>query len=94
MNHTHAITPLDQEPRWPEAEELYAYVQRVLARVSPSPSDLVDLGAAPGAQSIALARAGYRVTAVDLGEASDAWGNQPEGTMTSAFERAGGELVL
>ena len=34
----------------------------------PQPADLVELGAAPGVQCIALAREGYRVTAVDLGE--------------------------
>ncbi len=52
---------LGRVPAWPAAEERYRYVRSVLARESPPPADLVDLGAAPGAQSIALARAGYRV---------------------------------
>jgi 2-polyprenyl-3-methyl-5-hydroxy-6-metoxy-1,4-benzoquinol methylase len=93
MHDTPEMLP-DGDPRWPEAEELYGYVRRVLARVSPPPCALLDLGAAPGAQSVALARAGYRVTAVDLGEASDEWGNQPAGTMAAAFERTGVELVV
>ena len=88
----------DYEPTasaWPDAEELYAYVRSLLYRAAPPPADLLDLGAAPGAQSIALARAGYRVTAVDLGEAPDAWGaGSPTGTMVGAFERAGVDLVL
>ena len=85
---------LSHVPTWPAAEERYRYVRSVLARESPPPADLVDLGAAPGAQSIALARAGYRVTAVDLGEASDAWGGASEGTMASAFEQTGVGLLL
>jgi len=84
----------ERDPTWPEAEALYAYVREVLTRELPPPADLVDLGAAPGAQSISLARAGYRVTAVDLGEASDAWAGQPRGTMESALARAGIELLL
>jgi SAM-dependent methyltransferase len=84
----------ERDPTWPEAEELYAYVREVLTRELPPPADLADLGAAPGAQSISLARAGYRVTAVDLGEASEAWGGEQSGTMESALARAGVELVV
>jgi 2-polyprenyl-3-methyl-5-hydroxy-6-metoxy-1,4-benzoquinol methylase len=80
-------------PAWPAAEERYEYVRSVVSRVSPPPADLVELGAAPGVQSIAFAGIGYRVTAVDLGDASDAWGDQPEGTMTAAFADAGVRFV-
>ena len=73
------------EPAWSAAEERYAYVREVLSIIQPPPADLVELGAAPGAQCISLARDGYRVTAVDLGEAADEWGSVSNGLMTSAF---------
>jgi len=60
----------------------------------PPPARVIELGAAPGAQSIRLAEAGYDVTAVDIGVASDAWEGAPEGTMVESFEDAGVELVL
>ena len=75
-----------------EAAERYAYVREVLARVAPPPARLVELGAAPGDQSIGLARVGYRVTAVDLGEAE--WSDQPEGSMRAKLGEAGVELVV
>jgi 2-polyprenyl-3-methyl-5-hydroxy-6-metoxy-1,4-benzoquinol methylase len=50
---------------------------------------LVELGAAPGALTVTLARQGYEVTALDLAEASDAWGDQVEGTMERAFAENG-----
>lgn len=82
------------DPTWSAAEERYAYVRGLLAIVRPPPADLVELGAAPGTQCIALARAGYRVTALDLGEASEEWGDSPSGSMANALERAGVGLVL
>ncbi|MDX6689275.1 MAG: hypothetical protein QOG15_732 [Solirubrobacteraceae bacterium] len=60
----------------------------------PPPARVVELGAAPGEQSIQMANAGYDVTAVDIGIASDAWEGAPEGTMVERFEKAGVELVL
>ena len=81
-------------PSWVAEEERYWYIREMLARESPPPADLLELGAAPGALSVSLAAAGYHVTAIDLGEASDAWGNQIEGTMASAFAEAGIQLVL
>jgi len=80
-------------PAWPAEEERYAYTRKLLVRLVPPPADLIELGAAPGAQSIALARLGYRVTAVDLGEASDAWGEQPKGTMARAFVEEGVDFI-
>jgi 2-polyprenyl-3-methyl-5-hydroxy-6-metoxy-1,4-benzoquinol methylase len=85
---------MSRVPSWPEAEERYRYVHSILASEAPPPADVVEFGAAPGVLSIALARAGYRVTAVDLGEASDAWAAESEGTMTKALAEAGVELVL
>ncbi len=55
---------------------------------------MVELGAAPGAQSLGLAKAGYDVTAVDIGIRSDAWEGAPEGTMVNRFREAGVALVL
>jgi 2-polyprenyl-3-methyl-5-hydroxy-6-metoxy-1,4-benzoquinol methylase len=80
-------------PLWPAEEERYAYIRGVVARAAPPPADIVELGAAPGAQSVALARAGYRVAAIDLGEASDAWAGQAEGVMTHAFAESGVAFV-
>jgi 2-polyprenyl-3-methyl-5-hydroxy-6-metoxy-1,4-benzoquinol methylase len=72
-----------------EAEPRYAFARALLERMRPPPADVVELGAAPGHQSTALARAGYRVTALDLGAASDAWGGQSEGTMAAELAASG-----
>lgn len=85
---------MSRTPRWPAEGERHSHVLTTLQRESPPPADLVELGAAPGTQCILLAQAGYRVTGVDLGHASDAWAGEPEGTMESAFAEAGVELVL
>ncbi len=80
-------------PYTEDQAERYAFVRSLLQDIRPAPADLVELGAAPGAQALGLAAAGYRVTAVDLGEASDAWGAQPEGTMEAALGRQGVNFV-
>jgi SAM-dependent methyltransferase len=77
-----------------EEEERYAFVRQLLAELVPAQAEIVELGAAPGDQSVGLARAGYRVTAVDLGEASDAWGTQAEGTMATVLADAGVGLLI
>ncbi len=89
-----AESPASTAPAWPAEEERYAFIREVLAQWFGPPGDLLELGAAPGVQSMALARAGYRVTAVDLGEASDAWGEAAQGSMEAGFAEAGVELVL
>jgi SAM-dependent methyltransferase len=93
MIHVHGASKQEHLPEWPAEEERYAYVKHTLARVVPPPADLIELGAAPGTQSLALAHSGYRVTAVDLGEASDAWADEREGTMESAFARSNVQFV-
>jgi SAM-dependent methyltransferase len=82
------------EPVWAAAEERYAYVRTLLLRTSPPPADLIELGAAPGAQCLALSRLGYRVTGVDLGAAPDAWGDDPARSTAATFERARIKLVV
>jgi 2-polyprenyl-3-methyl-5-hydroxy-6-metoxy-1,4-benzoquinol methylase len=82
------------QPAWPEAEERYDHIRQALARHLPPPADVADLGAAPGVLSVSLARAGYRVTAVDLGEASDGWGYSDPGGVAGALDRAGIPLVI
>jgi SAM-dependent methyltransferase len=77
-----------------EAAERYANVQALLEQRIPAPADLLELGAAPGAQAMQLAAAGYRVTAVDLGIASDAWNADAEGSMADGLARVGIPLVL
>ena len=47
-----------ETPSWPAAEERYDHVRSVLAREIPPPAAIVELGAAPGVQSIALATMG------------------------------------
>lgn len=81
-------------PEWSAEEERYTYVREVLRRWFEPPADVLELGAAPGVQSIALARAGYRVTAVDLGEVPDDWGESAPGSMAAGFARAGVPLVV
>ena len=60
----------------------------------PPPARVLELGAAPGEQAVGLASAGYDVTAVDIGSASDDWEGAPTGTMERRFEQAGVDLVL
>lgn len=75
------------------AAERYAVI-RDLMRANTTPgARVVELGAAPGEQSIGLAVTGYDVTAVDIGLASDDWEGTPEGTMAARFQQHGVELV-
>lgn len=67
-------------------------IRQLLSERVPPPGRLVELGAAPGAQSLALAAAGYCVTAVDLGAAE--WSGGSAGSMASRLEEAGIDLVL
>lgn len=76
------------------AGERYELVLQHLRRDFPPPARVVELGAAPGEQSIGLAVAGYDVTAVDIGIASDEWEGAAEGTMAARFEQHRVELVL
>lgn len=75
-----------------DSAERHAFVRSLLTELAPPPADLVELGAAPGDQSIELARHGYRVTAVDLGEAE--WSDLPTGTMRARLEAEGVALVI
>ena len=77
-----------------EEKERHEFVRALIQRLAPSPAEVVELGAAPGDQAIALARLGYAVTAVDLGEASDEWGQQSPGTMEAGFAEAGIDLLI
>lgn len=63
----------------------YDFVRSLILRDVHPPADLVELGAAPGDQAVALASAGFTVTAVDIGLASDAWAEAEEGRMASLF---------
>jgi len=77
-----------------EEKERHEFVRALIQRLAPRPASLVELGAAPGDQAVALARLGYTVSAVDLGEASDEWGQQVQGTMKAAFVEAGIDLLI
>jgi 2-polyprenyl-3-methyl-5-hydroxy-6-metoxy-1,4-benzoquinol methylase len=77
-----------------EEKERHEVVRTLIQRLAPSPAEMVELGAAPGDQAIAFARLGYAVTAVDLGEASDEWGQQSHGTMEAGFAEAGVDLLI
>ncbi len=70
-----------------EAEERYAYVRELVVGMAPPPAKLVDLGAAPGDQSLAFAAIGYGVTAVDLGAAE--WSERPSGGMETRLAEGG-----
>jgi SAM-dependent methyltransferase len=76
------------------ARERYELVLGLMRRDLPPPGVVVEFGAAPGGQSIGLQRAGYKVTAVDLGEQSDAWDGAAEGTMAARFKAEGVDLVI
>lgn len=75
-----------------EQAERYAFVRALLGRLAPPPAAVIEFGAAPGVQALELARAGYRVTAVDLGAAE--WSEHPSGGMEETLAQAGVELVL
>lgn len=75
------------------AADRYQFVLDRLLSDFPPPARVVELGAAPGEQSMNLARAGYEVTAVDLGVASDTWDGVAEGTMEQNFASAGISFV-
>ncbi len=74
--------------------ERHALILSLLRKDFPGAARVLELGAAPGAQALGLAEAGYHVTAVDIGVASDAWEGAAEGTMAAEFAEAGIELVI
>jgi SAM-dependent methyltransferase len=74
--------------------ERYDVILDFILRDVPPPGRLVELGAAPGWQSVRLGRVGYEVTAVDIGEHSDAWDGVAEGTMASLFKKEGVDYVV
>lgn len=76
-----------------DAQARYAHVRRLMARFTPAPADVVELGAAPGDQIAALAELGYRTTAVDIGVASDEWGGGESGRMARLLEHTGVRYV-
>jgi 2-polyprenyl-3-methyl-5-hydroxy-6-metoxy-1,4-benzoquinol methylase len=76
------------------ARERYELVLSLMRGDMPPPAMVVEFGAAPGGQSIGLQRAGYKVTAIDLGEQSDAWDGAAEGTMATRFKAEGVDLVI
>lgn len=76
------------------ATERYDLVLGLMRQGIPPPARVVEFGAASGGQSVGLRRAGYAVTAVDLGEQSDAWEGAAEGTMASVFQAEGINLVI
>ncbi len=71
----------------------YAYLRERIVEVLPPPARIVELGAAPGDQCVALAQQGYAVTAVDIGIGSDAWADAAEGRMAALFDEHGVQLV-
>lgn len=75
------------------AQARYSYVADLLVHDIPPPAQIVELGAAPGDQIAALARAGYDATAVDIGIASDEWADGEEGRMLRLLSDAGVRLV-
>jgi 2-polyprenyl-6-hydroxyphenyl methylase/3-demethylubiquinone-9 3-methyltransferase len=76
-----------------EAQTRYRYLRELIEADFPPPADVVELGAAPGDQIADLARSGYRATAVDIGVASDQWGDGEDGRMVHLFDEAGVDHV-
>ena len=69
--------------------ERYDFVRNLLVADLPRGASVVELGAAPGDQAAALAHAGFEVTAVDIGIASDEWAGADEGRMADLLADAG-----
>lgn len=74
--------------------ERYELLLGLIRRTVPPSARLVDFGAAPGSQSIGFRRAGYDVTALDIGEHCDAWDGAAEGTMASEFKAESVNLLV
>ena len=83
---------IHQERARDDQAERHAFIEELLAQLAPAPADVVELGAAPGDQSLALARRGYKVTAFDLGQAE--WSDLPEGAMAERLRAGGVSLVI
>jgi SAM-dependent methyltransferase len=77
-----------------EAQDRYAFLRALMVADIPPPARVVELGAAPGDQVVALAELGYEATAVDIGVASDDWGDGTAGRMERILADAGVKLVL
>lgn len=71
----------------------YDLIRQWIGEGQPPDAKLIELGAAPGDQTVALAEAGYTVTALDIGIASDAWADGQVGRMATMFDKAGVDLV-
>ena len=67
------------------AQRRYQFVLDLVTEDLRPPASVVELGAAPGWQAVGLRRAGYRVTAVDIGEQSDEWDHASQGNMVRLF---------
>lgn len=76
-----------------EAQNRYGAIAELLVQRTPPGASVVELGAAPGDQAASISRRGFRVTAVDIGEASDEWGTGEVGRMQRLFDDAGVRLV-
>lgn len=75
------------------AQARYALLRRLISERLAPPASIVELGAAPGDQIASLAERGYAATAVDIGIASDAWAEGPEGRMKALLAAHGVEYV-
>jgi len=71
----------------------YDFVRDLIRADLEPGSSIVELGAAPGEQIARLQEDGYVTTAVDIGVASDEWGDGEDGDMVALFESTGVELV-
>jgi SAM-dependent methyltransferase len=72
-----------------EAQARYRFIRELIEADFPPPARVIELGAAPGDQIATLADLGYEATAVDLGIASDDWGDGTAGRMDDLLARAG-----
>jgi len=72
-----------------DAQQRYAYIEKLLLADFPPPARIVELGSAPGDQIARLASLGYSATSVDIGIASDAWAGAAEGRMQRLLSDAG-----
>lgn len=76
-----------------EAQPRYRFVLALLRSDLDIGAEVVEFGAAPGDQIAAIARAGYRATAIDIGVASDEWAAASEGRMKRLLAEAGVKLI-
>ena len=75
------------------AQARYEFLNHLISERLRPPAAIAELGAAPGDQICAIAKAGFNATAVDIGIDSDGWADNTEGRMQRLLHEHGVTFV-